>query len=251
MAKQDGFVKLKGTIDDVSFYRTKDGYMARKKVAIDPKRLAKDPAFARTREAMADFKKATAAGKVLRQALRPIVRKGSDKRAATRLSSKMVAVIKADMTNKRGLKNVIDGETEMLKGFEFNIAAPLYQTFGVKYEASIDRVSGAVQIKLPSFKLEDMVKAPFEATHFQLNMAGAEVDFENGSYVVEFKESESLSLATKEINAFNLAVNLPANSKHPLFLVLGINFFIADLGDMLPIKNGAFNALAIVEVSGV
>lgn len=251
MAKQDGFVKLKGTIDDVSFYRTKDGYMARKKVAIDPKRLEKDPAFARTREAMANFKKAAAAGKLLRHALRQLIRQARDKRVANRLFSMMVAVIKADVTNKRGLKNVIDGETELLTNFEFNAVAPLPNTFGVKYEASIDRVSGAAQIKVPSFEVEKLVTAPFESTHFQLHMAGVEVDFENGSTVVEFKDSKPFSLKLREVSAFDLAVNLPANSTHPLFLVMGISFLVDDLGDMSPIKNGAFNALAIVKVSGV
>jgi hypothetical protein len=250
MAKQDGFVKLKGTIDDVSFYRTKDGYMARKKVTIDPKRLAKDPAFERTREAMANFKKATEAGKLLRKALRQLIKNASDKRAANRLSAKMVSVIKADTTNKRGQKNVIDGETELLAGFDFNTAAPLSNAFGVQYEASIDRVSGAAQIKLPAFN-KDMVTAPFEATHFQLRIAGVEVDFEKGAYVVEFKESASLSLNEREFSAFSLAVNLPANSKHPLFLVLGITFFVDDLGELFPLKNGAFNSLSIVQVSGV
>jgi hypothetical protein len=32
----------------------------------------------------------------------------------------MVKVIQADATNSRGQRNVIDGEAEMLEGFEFN-----------------------------------------------------------------------------------------------------------------------------------
>ena len=250
MAKQDGFVKLKGTIDDISFYRTKDGYMARKKNAIDPKRLERDPAFARTREAMSNFKKAATAGKLLRQALRPLVTKATDKRMANRLSGKMVAVIKADATNKRGQKNVIDGETELLNGFEFNTAAPLHQTFGVKYEPSIDRSSGVAQVKIPSYNIEELVKAPFESSHFRFHIAGAEVDFEQGSYVVEFKDSDPVSVKLMEGSALNLSVNLPANSKHPLFLVLGVTFLVEDLGEFYPIKNNAYNALAIVAVNG-
>jgi len=251
MAKQDGFVKLKGTIDDVNFYRTKDGYMARKKTAIDPKRLERDPAFARTREAMSNFRKAATAGKLLRQALRSLVTKASDKRVSTRLSSQMHSVIKADAINKRGLKNVIDGETELLNGFEFNSAAPLYQTFGVKYEASIDRISGVAQVKIPSYNIEELIKAPFESSHFRFHIGGAEVDFEQGAYVVDFKNSEPVSVKLMEGSALDLSVNLPANSKHPLFLVLGVTFLVEDLQEFYPIKNNAYNALAIVAVSGV
>lgn len=251
MAKQDGFVKLKGTIDDITFLRTKDGYQARKKVAIDPKRLAKDPAYARTREAMGDFKKGTAAGKLLRDALRQVIKTASDKRVATRLTAKMIEVVKSDKTNKRGFKNVLDGETELLKGFEFNAAAILVNSFAPEFDATIDRASGLAQVKVPAFMTETLVTAPFEATHYRLRLVGMEVDFENKSYLTQFRESEPLALAVKEVNAFDLAVNLPANSTHPLFLVLGISFFVEDIDEFSPIKNGAFNALSIVQVSGV
>ncbi|MFL5745575.1 MAG: hypothetical protein ACJ751_12970 [Niastella sp.] len=251
MAKQDGFVKLKGNLDDISFYRTKDGYMARKTVRLDPKRLERDPAFARTREAMGNFKKGASGGKLLRNALNKLLKKASDKRMSNRLFSKMIAVINADATNKRGLKNIIDGETELLKDFEFNLNAPITQSFTVKYDASIDRVTGALLVKIPSFITEEVVKAPFEATHYQVHIAGLELDFENGTYVSEFKDSEPFSLKATAVNAFDLAVNLPANSKHPLFLALGVTFWVEDLGELFPIKNGAYNALAMVQVSGV
>jgi len=48
MASQDGIFKIKGTLGGVTFYKTKDGHLAREKGGIDKKRMAKDPAFKRT-----------------------------------------------------------------------------------------------------------------------------------------------------------------------------------------------------------
>jgi len=251
MAKQDGIIPLKGTIDNLSFYKSKDGYIARKKVAIDPERLAKDPKFKRTREAMANFKKAAAAGKLVRTALRPIANQASDNRVVTRLSTKMLEVIKSDATNPRGKKNVIDGETELLTGFEFNNNGQLTRSFFVQYDATIDRVMGALQVKVPAFIPQNMISAPAEATHFQLHIAGLEVDFEQATYVVVFNSSEKLIWGESENAAMNLSVQLPANSTHPLFLVMGITFWIEDIGTMYALQNGAYNALAIIKVSGV
>jgi len=48
----------------------------------------------------------------------------------------------------------------------------------------------------------------------------------------------------------NLANAVTAASTHPLFLALGIEFYQEVNGQMYPLKNGAFNALALVKVDG-
>ncbi len=40
---------LKGVVDNISFFKTKDGYQARKKTGVDGAAIAKDPRFERTR----------------------------------------------------------------------------------------------------------------------------------------------------------------------------------------------------------
>jgi hypothetical protein len=71
MARQKGIIKLKGTIGDITFYKTQDGHLAREKGGIDASRIASDPAFQRTRENGSEFGRAGKAGKILRTALRP------------------------------------------------------------------------------------------------------------------------------------------------------------------------------------
>ena len=66
MAKQKGIIKLKGTLGDITFYKSQDGFLAREKGGVEASRIANDPAFQRTRENGAEFGTAGKAGKMLR-----------------------------------------------------------------------------------------------------------------------------------------------------------------------------------------
>jgi hypothetical protein len=73
MARQRGIIKLDGTIGDITFYKSKDGFLAREKGGVPADRIANDPAFQRTRENGAEFGRAGKAGKTLRTAIRGAV----------------------------------------------------------------------------------------------------------------------------------------------------------------------------------
>ena len=78
MAKQKGIFKVEGTLDDVTFYKSKDGFMVREKGGISAQRMATDPAFVRTRENQAEFGRAGKAGKVFRSAFRTLLQNAAD-----------------------------------------------------------------------------------------------------------------------------------------------------------------------------
>lgn len=250
MARQRGIIKLEGTIGDISFYKSKDGFLARSKGGVDATRIATDPAFQRTRENGAEFGNAGAAGKLLRTALRALLLNGSDSRMVGRLTQMMIKVIQADTTSTRGERNVIDGEAELLEGFEFNQAGKLGNTLYAPFTAAINRVTGELTVNVPAFIPMNMLSAPAGATHFKIVSAGAEVDFENEVYVVDTAASASLPIGVVATAAINLVSNVTANSTSPLFLVLGIEFTQEVNGARYPMKNGSYNALAIVKVDG-
>ncbi|MBB1285240.1 hypothetical protein HRH25_12720 [Flavisolibacter sp. BT320] len=250
MARQKGIIKLDGTIGDITFYKSKDGYLAREKGGVPADRIASDPAFQRTRENGAEFGRAGKAGKVLRTAIRAMLQNAADSKMVSRLTTEMVKVIQADATNPRGERNVIDGEAELLEGFEFNINGKLGTTLYAPYTATIDRTAGTLAVNIPAFVPLNMIAAPGGSTHFKLVSAGAEVDFENGTYVMDESSSAVLPWDPTTTAVLNLSNSVTANSTHPLFLVLGIEFYQDVNGQKYPLKNGAFNALAIVKVSG-
>lgn len=151
MAKQTGIIPLKGTIGNITFYKSGDGYLAREKGGVDAKRIATDPAFQRTRENGAEFGRAGRGSKLLRNAIRQLVQNASDRLMTSRLTRAMMEVIKADATNERGQRNVIDGEAVLLEGFDFNNNGKLSTTLYAPYTSSIDRVTGELSINIPSF----------------------------------------------------------------------------------------------------
>ncbi|WP_396187581.1 hypothetical protein [Flavobacterium sp.] len=251
MARQKGIIKLKGTIGDITFYKTQDGHLAREKGGIDASRIKNDPAFQRTRENGSEFGRAGKAGKILRTSLRALLINTADGRMVSRLTQKMVEVIQADVTSVRGLRNVIDGEAELLAGFEFNIRGKLGTSLFAPFVGAIDRVTGEITVDLDSFVPANMIAAPSGTTHFKILSAGAEIDFETETFVEAHSETAILpwdAVATVAINQVNTVT--PASTK-PLFLALGLEFYQEVNGQMYPLKNGAYNPLALVQVSGL
>ncbi|MBN2806607.1 MAG: hypothetical protein JXR22_08095, partial [Prolixibacteraceae bacterium] len=250
MAKQSGIIKLEGTIGDISFYKSKDGYLARGKGGVDKNRIENDPAFQRTRENGSEFGRAGSAGRTLRNAFRPLLVKTSDSRLTARLTQLMVKVIKADESNARGERNVLDGELELLNGFEFNKSASLHATLYAPYSASIDRTTGIAEVEVPAFVPKDNVIAPQGATHFKFVSAAAEIDFENGTFLMASTASAEIAIGTSAVAPSTLSNPLTAASTKPMFLVFGLEFYQLVNGEFYPLNSGSFNALAIVVVDG-
>ncbi len=250
MAQQKGILPLRGTMGNITFYKSKDGYLAREKGGIDAKRIATDPAFQRTRENGMEFGRAGKAGKLLRNAVRSLLQNASDSKMVSRLTRQMMKVIQADPVNPRGHRNVINGDASLLEGFEFNITGKLSTTLYVPYTSTINRVSGALSVTIPSFVPANMITAPAGTTHFRLNTAGAGIDFELGIYTSEITNSADIAWDNENTIALTHSHAVNPNSTQPLFILLGIEFFQEVNGSMYPLKNGAFNALAIIKVSG-
>ncbi|OOV20496.1 hypothetical protein [Flavobacterium sp. LM4] len=248
MARQKGIIKLKGTIGDITFYKTKDGHLAREKGGIDASRIASDPAFQRTRENGSEFGRAGKAGKILRTAFRALLLNSADSRMVSRLTQQMVKVIQADTTSVRGLRNVIDGEAELLAGFEFNIGGKLGTTLFAPFVATIDRVAGKITVDLASFIPANMIAAPSGTTHYKIISGGAEIDFEAENFVSSNSETAILPWDINASVIINHSNSVTPASTKPLFLALGVEFYQQINGQMYALKNGAYNPLSIVKV---
>ncbi|RKS01683.1 hypothetical protein [Flavobacterium sp. 102] len=252
MARQTGIIKLKGTIGGMTFYKTSaDGHLVREKGGIEKSRIESDPAFQRTRENGAEFGRAGKAGKMLRTALRALLINSADSRMVSRLTQQMVKVIQADLVNERGLRNVIDGEAELLLGFEFNLRGKLGTTLYAPFVGAIDRVSGEITVDIAPFIPANMIVAPSGTTHYKIISGGAEIDFENEVFTVATSETAILPWDATLTVAVAQTNQVTAASTKPLFLALGIEFYQEVNGSMYPLKNGAFNPLALVKVSGL
>lgn len=156
MARQNGLIKIKGTLDNITFYKSKDGDLAKMKTTVDKDRIANDPAFARTRENGAEFGSSAKSGKLTRDSLRPIALNATDPRAVSRMTKLMTQIKNLDATSVRGSRNVgvamaLAPAKAMLKGFDFNqnaqLGSILYKPWVVTTATGVITITGLVPIE--------------------------------------------------------------------------------------------------------
>jgi hypothetical protein len=249
MARQSGLIKLKGTLDNVNFYKTKDGNLARMKTSVDAKRIANDPAFERTRENGKEFGSSAASGKLLRDAVRPMSMNASDGRVTARMTKVMTVIKNLDAVNDRGKRVVSQGIQDpegvaALKGFDFNkealLGSILYKPF------TVDPASG--EIVIPNLVPQMDISWPQGATHIQLSCGFVGVDFDTNEKDLQISQMVNLPIDPTATTVTLTPAGAPAVASTKLFL-LKIEFFQEVNGNQYTLKNGAYNALKVVEVA--
>ena len=118
MPIQTGNMPAKGAMNNMSYYKSKDGIMVKMQSKIS-KDAFKGVKFENTAKHQKEFGLAGKAGKTLRRALMEIIMSCKDSRLTSRLTTLMLKISKTDTTNVFGERNVTDGQHEMLTGFDF------------------------------------------------------------------------------------------------------------------------------------
>ena len=251
MATQKGVIKLEGAVGDLSFYKRKGKYFARSKGGVSGDRIKNDPAFVRTRENQQEFGRACKAGKLLRTSLREAILQSKDSGMTSRLTQTMMKIIRSDGENVRGMRTVSKGDISLLQGFEFNSNARLGSTFQMEYNCVINRTTGDVTVTIPAFVPAVMVAFPSGATHATIVAGASEIDFEAGDFQSKVERSIPFPLNNAEQPEITLSIALTANSDKLLLVILGIEFYQEVNGENYSMKNGAFNAMALIQADHV
>lgn len=127
----------------------------------------------------------------------------TDRLLVSRLLTQMMKVVKADLSSDRGQRNVLDGELELLEGFEFNENGKLGQTLFAPFQALIDRTNSAITLTVPPFVPINAIASPTEATHYQIVSAGGFIDFETGTNGIVTRATDMLPLNSDPSIAIN------------------------------------------------
>ncbi|MBI2722936.1 MAG: hypothetical protein HYX39_12245 [Bacteroidetes bacterium] len=248
MARQKGIIKLKGTVGDITFYQTADGHMAREKTALDGNRIAIDPAFVRTRENNTEFAEAAKAGKLIRDAVNPLMATAKDRRVVSRLLKLMSKIRTLDATNVRGLRTVgtaiaLPSAKTLLKGFNFNDRSHLAAVLLNQY--SLNTGTGVISMNAltPANEIDQLTAA----THFSIKGGWAKIDFVNKTYELKLSNIVNLALNSAPSNVILTPTALPAGAGTSLYL-LQVEYFQLVNGVQYSLKNGAYNALSVIEV---
>lgn len=222
--------------------------MPQEKSTTIAQRIANDDNYARTRENMAEFERAVKAGSLLNDAFGEFTAEYSDNKVGNRLTTQLSKVIKADVTNLRGARTILDGDLQLLLGFEFNSRSKVRRILKCSYTTTVDRAAGTMSINVAQFPPRRRVKWSSGATHFSLIAYAAEIDFVAGSYVDSMTISPEMVLKSESQDALTLSCNIPANSSHVLIMALGVRFYQYINGALNDLFKISHNALSIILV---
>jgi hypothetical protein len=248
MARVNSLIKIEGTLDQLTFYKTQDGHLVKTKGGVSKSRIQNDPNFARTRENGSEFGYAAMAGKLMRDSLRSFIITASDNRVTSRLTQVMSQIRNYDTTSPRGERNAAVGLADpaakaLLQGFEFNNRSILGSVLLTPY--TVNTASGVITI--PNLTpINDIAVFP-GATHISLSGAFANIDFLNGLSDVKFTNIVNIIIDGSG-NTQTLTPTVPTGSGVK-FILLKIEYFQEVNGVQYSLKNGAFNALSIISVS--
>lgn len=248
MAKLRSLIKIEGTLDDLTFYKGKEGYLVRTKGGVNANRIKNDPAFARTRENGSEFGHCATSGKVLRRAITNLITDAKDNRVTARLTQVMSKVKNSDVTSLRGQRQIAIGLATPegkahLKGFDFNYNAQLSSV--LQSDFTLDTATG--EINIVDLTPNHDLGIPGGATHVSFNAGFLNLDFGTGE-----KELQVSPVVNLPINGISTTVTLtpptvPTGIGNQLYF-LKVAFFQEVNSIQYPLNNGAFNALQLIEV---
>lgn len=248
MGKLTGIIKLKGTFDGLTFYKTADGYLVKTKSGVSKNRIMNDPAFVRTRENLSEFSLSVKAGKAIRQSISPLLHRAKDSKLSSRMLQLMNTIKNFDGTSVRGERLVrlgldsVEGKM-LLKGFDFNLHAPLSSVLHAPYSVAV--VTGVLSI--PDLSPQEQLGIPEGATHVSFSTAYVDLNFETGIFDSRYSPAVILPL-DNTLSTILLTPEAVPTGTGTRFLSLLVAFFQEVNGVQYSLRNGMFNALNVVEV---
>lgn len=248
MAKFEGIFEIKGTIQGMTFFKSKDGLLIRKKGGVSKSRIMSDPAFQRTRENGSEFGHNAKMGQLVRKSVANFLSLAKDFRVSSRMSQTMSKVKNLDFDSPRGERKVWIGlesalGKQLLEGFDFNSNSPFNSVFRGQY--ALDTATGVVTIS--DFNPSTNLKIPDGATHATFTTAVSLLDFELETYSTTNSLKENFALQDGLLNLALTPSAMPAGNGS-LFYYFLIEFFQELNGVQYPLKNNSFNVLYLIKV---
>lgn len=239
MAKNVGVVQLQGNLGNLNF--TKDGQVRQKPAS-------RTVTAERTLENNSEFSTQAKATSLIGEAFRSCIANAKSRDWHNRLSKVSREVMKLDLTNPRGQRGIIDDETSLYQGFDFNGNAPIGRVMYAQISTTLDRTTGTCQAIIPVLTPAVSIAAPQGATHVRYIACSSEVDFENGNLSAKDAVSVFVTLNNLPQVAITLDLGVTENAAKPIFIGVGLEFYQEVNGQKYLLQNGQFNPFQIVAV---
>lgn len=210
-------------------------------------RIKNDPSFERTRENMAELTEASKASRLIRHCFRSLIlRTSSGNKLVPRMQKELMKVLKTDLTNNRGARQVSKEDLSMLKGFEFSSKSSLNAVLFSRFTQTVERIAGKLSIKFPAFIPSTQLSSPITATRFRIVTAVAE------DGIVHEARTQIFALQHDEITIPGLENQITVNTRKAILWVLCLEFYQEKNGKMYLLKDGFLSHLKMIHAeSGI
>ncbi len=225
MAKQIGVIRLKGTLGDVTYYRSKNGGDLARAAGggFTTENIKNSPGMVRTRENASEFGHCSSVKKHFRIALAPFLCVRKDGTLHGRMMTLFTDLKKMDPVSVRGQRSVGQGLTtdrgkDLLGRFDFTPVCNVAEVLG----ATLHYDFANRNLEVTNFDIH-AVGFPSGATHMALTLGLLHFDFDTLKY--QLKTTAPLYLdKTYTGDSFQMGVDLPDVSGTSL-AVLGMKFY--------------------------
>lgn len=204
MAKIIAPFEIIGTLDDINFYKSQDGNIARLKgnTGVTSKEFKNNPIFDRIRNQATEFGQCSKRSVHFRQLASRFNHLAKDGSFAGRVNKLLFEILEEDTTQPQGKRTLTEGlKTEegkkALWGFESNKLRPLRKVLLIQETWNQENQT----LTISDFIAAEQLDWPQEATHVHLAIATANWDFENHLFdscysneIILNKESEKQTL---------------------------------------------------------
>jgi hypothetical protein len=243
MAQQKSFLKFKGNIGDLTFYKHKEGFMVREKGGVSKERIMSDPKYARTRENMKEFAEAASGVKLLKDSIRPAIIRTADSKVHRRLQHIMVKVVKSDPINPRGERKVTEGNWDLLRGLQLNEHATLKKV--LRKHVVVSNTPESLTISVPEFNPADFLLAPEGTTNYRIYLLGGSMAIGTEDYALDRVDSP-----LQHVKGLSPALTLTLDKTTLIYghkvYVLGVEFIQMVNGVEAMMNDSSYNAATFI-----
>lgn len=205
MAKYDGKY-FRGVIGAISFRNLHGRQIAQRR----PGRGCIRQSMA-TKASSGEFGRASSIGALFRRSMRRLWEDTGDGGMVNRLTSRVAEVIRSDRKHGLGERQLADGDTGLLKGFEFNERSRLAELLGGLPAATLEE--GKLKVSVDGQERK-WLKAPAWATGCELRLRVVTCDLASGGYEALSEAEENWTFREGDLEGFGweIAANVPEGS---------------------------------------
>lgn len=191
-----------------------------------------------------EFGRASKSCQLIQAAFYSLTRECKDCRKPGLLTRSIYQAMQADPLHQWGERTLQDGDTSLLQGYDFNARKKLTGVLWQRVEAAINGVTGICSVTIPSFMPYKQMRYESEPTYVRFSIGAACIDFSAGRY--NSRITRSAFLPMEKETAVKLMTMIDLIDEAPIFLVLGIEFFIRVNKQYLLLQSGGSMCLNIV-----